>query len=315
MCDSIETVSNNQELNTRKRSQRQDLSDDESYTPSLDSGSPARAARHGCEELEDILCVKRSGKTKIQGSLAEVHHIYMKTPKEVAFLEKMFAKDPTWSRKTVQACKKALGLKTDQVYKWGYDKKQLMKKLNKKQPKRNAKTSTVTQSTKVVKDVTKSNDLTQCVSALVGNLELELSRPSLNSISNALNKGLSNTLIVEPLTKNLSGASAKNTLLEEHHPVQNTIGHTEEAFSESPCVSEDALCTPIASDLNIFDSNLNYLPLCENYLFPQQEKSDLGVLNYLEDGIDLGRMDCDIFHESPIEPEHYFSNSEENYLF
>ena len=44
------------------------------------------------------------------------------------FLEEQFARDPTWSRKTVQICKKALKLKTDQIYKWGYDRKKRIKK-------------------------------------------------------------------------------------------------------------------------------------------------------------------------------------------
>lgn len=51
-----------------------------------------------------------------------------KTYEEIKFLEEMFEKDPTWSRKTVQIWKKALNLKTNQIYKWGYDRKILNKK-------------------------------------------------------------------------------------------------------------------------------------------------------------------------------------------
>ena len=41
-------------------------------------------------------------------------------------LNKCFAKDPNWSRDTVQYLKKTLGLKTAQIYKWGYDRKKLV---------------------------------------------------------------------------------------------------------------------------------------------------------------------------------------------
>jgi hypothetical protein len=47
-----------------------------------------------------------------------------KTPDEVRFLENEFAKDPEWTRATVQICKEKLTkLKTAQIYKWGFDKK------------------------------------------------------------------------------------------------------------------------------------------------------------------------------------------------
>ncbi|CAI2375703.1 unnamed protein product [Moneuplotes crassus] len=55
---------------------------------------------------------------------------YKKTPQQIAFLEEQFVKDPTWNRKTVQFCKKALNLRTDQVYKWGFDKKAALTKEN-----------------------------------------------------------------------------------------------------------------------------------------------------------------------------------------
>ena len=48
--------------------------------------------------------------------------IRVKTDEENEFLEDMFIKDPLWTRKTVQICKKALNLTTPQVYKWGFDK-------------------------------------------------------------------------------------------------------------------------------------------------------------------------------------------------
>lgn len=52
-----------------------------------------------------------------------------KTKEEVAILEAYYQQDPSWSRKTVKALKyKLTNLTVDQIYKWGYDKKNLMKK-------------------------------------------------------------------------------------------------------------------------------------------------------------------------------------------
>lgn len=51
-----------------------------------------------------------------------------KTKEEVALLEAYFAEDPSWSRKTVKALKPQLPLSVDQIYKWGYDRKKLLKK-------------------------------------------------------------------------------------------------------------------------------------------------------------------------------------------
>ncbi len=49
--------------------------------------------------------------------------IRIKTNEEIEFLEEQFQKDPKWTRKTVQHCKKFLKLRTHQIYKWGFDKK------------------------------------------------------------------------------------------------------------------------------------------------------------------------------------------------
>ncbi|CAI2375080.1 unnamed protein product [Moneuplotes crassus] len=51
-----------------------------------------------------------------------------KTEAEIHFLEDQFTQDPSWSRKTVQFCKDHLDLGTTQIYKWGFDKKKLLKK-------------------------------------------------------------------------------------------------------------------------------------------------------------------------------------------
>lgn len=54
--------------------------------------------------------------------------IRAKTDEENIFLEAMFRRDPSWGRRTVQICKRHLNLKTTQIYKWGFDKKKLIKK-------------------------------------------------------------------------------------------------------------------------------------------------------------------------------------------
>lgn len=51
-----------------------------------------------------------------------------KTDAEVSFLESQFVQDPSWGRSTVQYCKDHLNLGTTQIYKWGFDKKKLLKK-------------------------------------------------------------------------------------------------------------------------------------------------------------------------------------------
>lgn len=53
-----------------------------------------------------------------------------KSKHEVALLEAYFTQDPAWSRKTVKALKPQLSLSVDQIYKWGYDRKKLLKKRN-----------------------------------------------------------------------------------------------------------------------------------------------------------------------------------------
>ncbi|CAI2372061.1 unnamed protein product [Moneuplotes crassus] len=55
--------------------------------------------------------------------------IRIKTSEEIEFLEEQFKKDPVWSRKTVQYCKKFLKLRTHQIYKWGFDKKKNLKRM------------------------------------------------------------------------------------------------------------------------------------------------------------------------------------------
>ncbi|CAI2372626.1 unnamed protein product [Moneuplotes crassus] len=55
--------------------------------------------------------------------------VRIKTSEEIEFLEDQFRKDPAWSRKTVQHCKKFLRLRTHQIYKWGFDKRKALRKI------------------------------------------------------------------------------------------------------------------------------------------------------------------------------------------
>ena len=56
-----------------------------------------------------------------------------KTPEEISILEKYFETDPSWGRKTVKILKTTLTrLSVDQIYKWGYDRKLLIKKNSEK---------------------------------------------------------------------------------------------------------------------------------------------------------------------------------------
>ena len=64
----------------------------------------------------------------IEFNISSMKAMRAKTEDEIKFLEEQFAIDPTWSRKTVQIWKKALGMRTDQVYKWGYDRKQTIER-------------------------------------------------------------------------------------------------------------------------------------------------------------------------------------------
>ena len=71
------------------------------------------------------LALKKLGDFKAQ----RVRSIRAKTDEEIKFLEEQFERDPTWNRNTVQICKKALDLKTHQIYKWGFDKKKRLERL------------------------------------------------------------------------------------------------------------------------------------------------------------------------------------------
>ena len=74
------------------------------------------------QENDQILQIDQSEITE-NYMLVRTRLIRVKTQSEIRFLEDQFERDPTWSRETVQNCRNALNLKTQQIYKWGFDKK------------------------------------------------------------------------------------------------------------------------------------------------------------------------------------------------
>ncbi|CAI2372870.1 unnamed protein product [Moneuplotes crassus] len=82
--------------------------------------------------------------------------IRVKTPEEIAFLEEQFAKDPSWTRKTVKHCKTILGLSTNQIYKWGFDKKNLLQRYNR--PDNNCKIGNINNRNKRTESIIRLNN-------------------------------------------------------------------------------------------------------------------------------------------------------------
>ena len=118
--------------------------------------------------------------------LDDVKKIRAKTPQEVAFLEAQFTKDPTWNRRTVQVCKRELkNLRTDQIYKWGYDKKLLLKKRSKGKTPAETKRDLVKE---VRKEIFCSTDLNCFISTLVSNCETEMHLKPLYDLTKIINK-------------------------------------------------------------------------------------------------------------------------------
>ena len=135
-----------------------------------------------------------------------------KTYEEVKFLEEMYEKDPTWSRKTVQIWKQALNLKTNQIYKWGYDRKKLSKEdgISKYENEagRNMKLSEEAQ-------IQNPNDLVQCIVSAKANYfkktHLSFSGEEVHVIESGKLKQINNLL---DNTDNLSMLSMMNNFCE-----------------------------------------------------------------------------------------------------
>lgn len=155
-----------------------------------------------------------------------VKGIYTKTDEEVKFLEEMFQKDPKWGRKTVQICKKELNLRTDQVYKWGYDRKKLLEKKGITIDSNNHMNSDdVTAGQEKCNPVSETN-----LEVLVSNIIEGLSQPdeiqSLNSVSqvNALTNNLHREPKSEdPLQSEISGTQLKREITKQNSMAKTTI--------------------------------------------------------------------------------------------
>ena len=90
-----------------------------------------------------------------------------KTRDEISFLEQQLIEDPSWSRKTVQRWKKVLGMKTEQIYKWGYDRKKAITKYKQLFPESNGFKTRFSNFTKEID----SNDLNQVVGSILDSMK------------------------------------------------------------------------------------------------------------------------------------------------
>lgn len=93
----------------------------------LASQSAALTRSKTAKALQSVQIWKRNSGAKSLGVTANVEKRKRsrKTYDQMVVLNELYKKDPTWSRETVQHLKKRLGLKTAQIYKWGYDRKKL----------------------------------------------------------------------------------------------------------------------------------------------------------------------------------------------
>lgn len=132
-----------------------------------------------CSKTMKTLKRKRGIKASQKGAKS-----YKKTPQQIAFLEAEFAKDPSWSRKTVQFCKKALNLRTDQVYKWGFDKKTALAKerTSTANPLNNRELGLKTR-----KEIFMHSDLNCYVEEVINGFDSEGALISLNELSKEVN--------------------------------------------------------------------------------------------------------------------------------
>lgn len=103
-------------------------------------------------------CLKRSAKDENKR---------YKTRDEISFLEQQLLEDPSWSRKTVQKCKRVLGMKTEQIYKWGYDRKKSIKKYKQLFPESDGFKTRFSNFTKEID----SNDLNQVVGSILDSMK------------------------------------------------------------------------------------------------------------------------------------------------
>lgn len=141
-----------------------------------------KKSKRDSDMIDNLMLITRSVKGDDLQNIQQVKAIRMKTPEEVEFLEKQFELDPTWNRKTVQYCKKTLNLRTDQVYKWGFDKKLLLAKKQKESRGKRGRKNKPTVNKLVKRDIKSCVDINLYVKQLVEEFEAERSLVPLNSL-------------------------------------------------------------------------------------------------------------------------------------
>lgn len=137
------------------------------------------------ETLEILLEKRESEKERRIKAKGDVRRVWRKTPDEISYLEHEFSKDPEWTTLTVKRCARKLGLRTPQVYKWGYDVKQQIKN------RRDDHSDTSPRECKILRAVRRdfkhsldeTNDLNEYIGQLVEDAEKQLKRPTLKCLN------------------------------------------------------------------------------------------------------------------------------------
>ena len=151
---------------------------------------------------------------------SEKEKLRRKNPKEIAFLEEQFAKDPSWSRKTVQLCKRKLKLRTDQVYKWGFDKKVALNKIKKNgaNPLSNRELGLKTR-----KEIFMTEDLNSYVDDVISGFESELELVPLNNLWSEINQSKVSNFASKLYLKSTKSQKSPNSRSERTTVVPSTV--------------------------------------------------------------------------------------------
>jgi hypothetical protein len=172
-------IENNQSVRQDRKRTSNGMRDAESIYSNR--GSVNETSLDNTSDFELNECFRSVAKNTHKPKKAKLSNLVRKkTFKEVAFLEQQFTKDPNWTRASVQICKKALtNLRTDQIYKWGFDKKTcLTKNMDKTDP-----LSSKMIGSEVRKEVYAQYDLNEYVLGIVTWFDKEFPLPSLNSLA------------------------------------------------------------------------------------------------------------------------------------
>ena len=156
--------------------QKIQLGDNTNSSPSLRKRRCRRTSKAQLKKVQEIFSDECSleiasstyeDESAFDGEKQDKNRKLYKTREEITFLEQQLIKDPSWSRKTVQLWKRTLGMRTDQIYKWGYDRKKAMKKYSKLFPQSNGIKARFA---KVIKEVNK-NDMNDVVDNIVDTMK------------------------------------------------------------------------------------------------------------------------------------------------